>query len=235
MKKGVRIINCARGELIDQEALQRGDGFRESGAARRWTFSRKSRLPPDDPLLAMDNFIATPHIGGSTEEAQEIVGVRIAEQIVEYLQNGVALNAVNMPALTPEQYRTLGPYSKLAERLGNFASYISTGNPQTVRLLYFGKIAELEHASGSQCRAGGRAAAFAGGEGEFDQRHADRRRPRPDRRGTSRQARRAHRFGAPGTRDRYRSDFRRGSGGAGSVRACSRWMEFLAKRRWMAI
>ena len=91
----------------------------------------------------MDNFIGTPHIGGYTEEAQAIVGVRIAEQIVEYLQHGVALNAVNMPALTPEQYRTLGPYSQLAERLGKFASNISTGNPKTVRMLYFGKIAEL--------------------------------------------------------------------------------------------
>jgi D-3-phosphoglycerate dehydrogenase len=68
--------------------------------------------------------------------------VRIAEQIVEYLQNGAALHAVNLPALTPEQYKTLGPYSKLAERMGNFATYISNGNPQAVRLTYFGKIAE---------------------------------------------------------------------------------------------
>ena len=87
--------------------------------------------------------MATPHIGGSTEEAQETVGVRIAQQIVEYLQNGAALHAVNLPALTPEQYKTLGPYGKLAERLGSFASYISTGNPKAVRLVYFGKIAEF--------------------------------------------------------------------------------------------
>jgi D-3-phosphoglycerate dehydrogenase len=62
---------------------------------------------------------------------------------VEYLQNGAALHAVNMPALTSEQYKTLGPYGKLAERLGRFASYISTGNPKAVRLVYFGKIAEF--------------------------------------------------------------------------------------------
>src|SRR5205807_5924242 len=96
----------------------------------------------DDPLLRLDNVVATPHIGGSTEEAQEIVGVRIAGQIVEFLHNGVALNAVNMPALTPEQFRTLGPFGALAERLGSFASHISKGNPRTVRLVYFGKIAE---------------------------------------------------------------------------------------------
>jgi D-3-phosphoglycerate dehydrogenase len=141
MKRGVRIVNCARGELIDQDALREAMTSGKVAGAALDVFEKE---PPsaDDPLLAMENFIATPHIGGSTEEAQETVGVRIAEQIVEYLQNGAALHAVNLPALTPEQYKTLGPYSKLAERLGNFATYISNGNPQAVRLTYFGKIAE---------------------------------------------------------------------------------------------
>jgi len=98
--------------------------------------------PAGYPLFAGGKVLATPHIGGSTEEAQEIVGVRIAEQIVEYLKNGVALNAVNMPALSPEQYRALGPYINMAERLGNFAAHIAAGNPLTVRLAYFGRIAE---------------------------------------------------------------------------------------------
>jgi len=142
MKKGVRIVNCARGELIDEEALKEALASGKVGGAALDVFEKEPPAP-DDPLLGMDNFVATPHIGGSTEEAQEIVGIRIAEQIVEYLQNAVALNAVNMPALTPEQYKTLGPYSHLAERLGNFASYVSTGNPKTVRLVYFGRIAEL--------------------------------------------------------------------------------------------
>jgi len=87
--------------------------------------------------------LATPHIGGSTEEAQEIVGVRIAEQMVEYLQHGVAINAVNMPSLSPEQYKAAAPFIDLAERLGNFAAHLATGNPTTVRLTYFGRIADM--------------------------------------------------------------------------------------------
>src|SRR5581483_11564193 len=86
------------------------------------------------PLFGLDQVLATPHIGGSTEEAQEIVGVRIAEQIVEYISNGVAINAVNMPAMSPEQYKSARPYIDLAERLGNFAGYLSDGNPTAVRL-----------------------------------------------------------------------------------------------------
>jgi D-3-phosphoglycerate dehydrogenase len=77
-----------------------------------------------------------------TEEAQEIVGIRIVEQLVEYLKSGVALNAVNMPALTPEQYRALGPYVDLTERLGVFLSHITPGNPHTIRFVYSGRLAE---------------------------------------------------------------------------------------------
>ena len=91
MKKGVRIINCARGELIDQEALKEALASGKVGGAALDVFEKEPPPDPGDPMLAMDNFIGTPHIGGSTEEAQAIVGVRIAEQIVEYLQHGVAL------------------------------------------------------------------------------------------------------------------------------------------------
>ena len=97
--------------------------------------------PAGYPLLAFDTVVATPHIGGSTEEAQEIVGVRIAEQVVEYLKNGIAVNAVNMPTLTPEQYRSLEPYIHMVERLGIFASYIASGHPKSVRLTYYGRLA----------------------------------------------------------------------------------------------
>src|SRR5579872_5731341 len=125
MKTGVRIVNCARGELIDEGALLEAMRSGKVAGAALDVFENE---PPDaaDPLLALDGFIGTPHIGGSTEEAQETVGIRIAEQVVEYLQNGVAENALNVPALTSDQYRTVGPYITLAERLGSFASHVAT-------------------------------------------------------------------------------------------------------------
>lgn len=142
MKTGVRIVNCARGELIDEEALAEA---MQSGKVAGAALDVFEKEPPDaqNSLLAMDNFVATPHIGGSTEEAQEIVGIRIAEQVADYLRDGIAQNTINMPALTPEQSRTVGPYITLAERLGCFASNIASGNPRAVRLTYYGNIAEL--------------------------------------------------------------------------------------------
>ncbi|HWB86031.1 MAG TPA: phosphoglycerate dehydrogenase [Bryobacteraceae bacterium] len=141
MKKGVRIVNCARGELIDQDALVEALASGKVADAALDVFP-KEPVTAESALLPIESLLATPHIGGSTEEAQEIVGVRIAEQVVEYLKHGVAINAVNMPALSPEQYRALGPYIALAERLGNFASHIAAGNPRTIRFSYYGKIAD---------------------------------------------------------------------------------------------
>jgi D-3-phosphoglycerate dehydrogenase len=141
MKAGVRIVNCARGELIDSDALAQAMAAGKVGGAALDVFSVEPP-PAGFAPFASETVLATPHIGGSTEEAQEIVGVRIAEQMVEYLRHGIAINAVNMPALSPEQYRLLGPYASLAERLGNFAAYIAAGNPRSVRLTYSGKLAE---------------------------------------------------------------------------------------------
>ncbi len=140
MKPGVRIVNCARGELIDAEALQRA---LESGHVAGAALDVFENEPPAEaPLLQVESLVATPHIAGSTEEAQEIVGIRIVEQLIEYLKSGVALNAVNMPAMTAEQYRALGPYVNLAEKLGMFLSHIATGNPHTIRFVYFGRLAD---------------------------------------------------------------------------------------------
>ncbi|MBS1856699.1 MAG: phosphoglycerate dehydrogenase [Acidobacteria bacterium] len=141
MKPGVRIVNCARGELIDENALAEALKSGKVGGAALDVYSVEPP-PADYPPFQFDSVFATPHIGGSTEEAQEIVGVRIAEQVVEYLNSGVAINAVNMPAISPEQYRVLGPYVTLADHLGNFAAHLAGANPRTVSITYCGKIAE---------------------------------------------------------------------------------------------
>jgi D-3-phosphoglycerate dehydrogenase len=141
MKRGVRIVNCARGELVDDTALAEAIQSGKVADAALDVFAAEP-VPAGYPLFATEAVLATPHIGGSTEEAQEIVGVRIAEQVVEYLTNGVAINAVNMPTLSPEQYRAISSYITLSERLGNFASHIASGNPHTVRLTYFGRIGD---------------------------------------------------------------------------------------------
>jgi D-3-phosphoglycerate dehydrogenase len=140
MKPSVRVINCARGELIDEAALKTALETGQIAGAALDVFQKEP--PGDDPLFQLEPVVATPHIAGSTEEAQEIVGIRIAEQLVEYLQAGAALNAVNMPALSVEQYRVLGPYVDLAERLGLFLSHIAIGNAHTIRLSYFGRLAD---------------------------------------------------------------------------------------------
>jgi D-3-phosphoglycerate dehydrogenase / 2-oxoglutarate reductase len=141
MKPGVRIVNCARGELVDEAALAEALASGKVAGAALDVY-RTEPPPADFALFQVEGMLATPHIGGSTEEAQEIVGVRIAEQVVEYLKTGVALNAVNMPSMTRDQFRVLGPYVTLAERLGALAAQLATGNPATVRLVYFGKLAD---------------------------------------------------------------------------------------------
>jgi D-3-phosphoglycerate dehydrogenase / 2-oxoglutarate reductase len=142
MKPGARIVNCARGELVDAGALHEALANGSLAGAALDVFEIEP--PVDDPLFTIPSLVATPHIAGSTEEAQEIVGIRIVEQLVQYLTSGVALNAVNMPAMTVEQFRTLGPWADLSERLGFFVSHITDGNPHLIRLTYSGHIGESD-------------------------------------------------------------------------------------------
>ncbi len=141
MKEGVRIVNCSRGELIDDGALRAALASGRVAGAALDVFAPEPP-PKDSPLLSHDAVVATPHIAGSTEEAQELVGIRIAEQIREYLKNSVVINAVNMPAVTAEEFRRLRPYVQLATRLGRFVAQIASGSPQRVRLAYSGKLAD---------------------------------------------------------------------------------------------
>ena len=142
MKKGVRIVNCARGELVDEAALAAGLESKRLGGAAIDVFHEEP--PKNSPLLALENVIATPHIGGSTNEAQEAVGVQIASQVREYLKRGVIQNAVNMPSLDDQQYATMRPYLALSEKLGAFLANVApgTGTPQEISLRYSGRLAE---------------------------------------------------------------------------------------------
>jgi len=138
MKDGVRLVNCARGELIDPEALEAALASGKVAGAALDVFAQEP--PTSSPLLAHENVIATPHIGGSTEEAQETVGVRIAEQVRDYLNSGVVTNAVNMPSISAEQYGKLRPYLDLASRLGSFVAQIATARPRRVTITYAGNL-----------------------------------------------------------------------------------------------
>ena len=118
MKKGVRIINCARGELVDDAALVAALKSGQVAGAALDVFAVEP--PKDSPYFELDNVILTPHIAGSTAEAQEAVGIQIAMQVREYLKLGVVQNAVNLPSLSHEEYVQLAPYIDLAGRLGSF-------------------------------------------------------------------------------------------------------------------
>jgi D-3-phosphoglycerate dehydrogenase / 2-oxoglutarate reductase len=142
MKKGVRIINCARGELIEDaallEALKSGQ---VAGAALDVFVEEPAR---DSPYATLENVILTPHIAGSTAEAQEAVGIQIARQVSDYLKLGVVQNAVNLPSLSHEEYVALAPYIDLAGRLGSFLAQTGKGGIEAIHLVYGGALAEAK-------------------------------------------------------------------------------------------
>jgi len=146
MKKGVRIINCARGELIDDAALVEALKSGQVAGAALDVFA--SEPLKDSPYAALDNVILTPHIAGSTAEAQEAVGIQIAMQVREYLKLGVVQNAINLPSLSHEEYVQLAPYIDLAGRLGSFLAQAGKGGGkvgfEAINLVYGGTLAEAK-------------------------------------------------------------------------------------------
>ncbi len=140
MKDGVRIVNCARGELLRSADLDQALADGKVGGAALDVF--ETEPPGESPLFRHPNVIATPHIGGSTEEAQELVGIRIAEQVRDYLLNGVVMSAVNTPSVSAEQHAELAPFLTLAERLGSFTAQIADGRLVRVKLTYSGSFGE---------------------------------------------------------------------------------------------
>ncbi len=141
MKTGARIINAARGELVDESALAAAIKSGKLGGAAVDVFNEEP--PKNSPLIGLANVIGTPHVAGSTTEAQEEVGTQVAVQIRDYLAEGIIRNAVNLPALSPDQYRRVRPYLELAERLGSLVSQLSASRPARIRIRYTGEAAEV--------------------------------------------------------------------------------------------
>jgi D-3-phosphoglycerate dehydrogenase len=142
MKDGVRILNCARGGIVNEKDLY--DAL-ASGKVAAAAFDVFEKEPPENhPLLTLDNFIATPHLGASTKEAQENVAVAVAEQIVDYLIAGTVRNAVNVPSVPADQLPSLSPYINLAERMGLFITQIAEGGLTQVTVEYTGDVSNLK-------------------------------------------------------------------------------------------
>ena len=140
-KRGVRIINCARGGLVDEVALRAAlDSGQVAGAAFD-VFSVEPAL--ENPLFGHPNVVCTPHLGASTMEAQENVALQIAEQMSDYLLRGAISNAVNFPSITAEEAPKLKPFIKLAEQLGSFAGQVTESSLKSVKLMYEWHVAAM--------------------------------------------------------------------------------------------
>src|SRR6266704_1579808 len=142
-KRGVRIINCARGGLIDETALANALQDRYVAAAALDVFEIEP-LPDDSPLRVAPNLILTPHLGASTAEAQESVGIEIAQSIRAALLEGTIRNAVNMPNLDARTLAIIGPHLRFGEKLGRFLSQIAPRRAETLNINYSGKVNEVD-------------------------------------------------------------------------------------------
>ena len=140
-KKGVRIVNCARGGLVDEEALAEA---LKSGHVAGAGFDVFSVEPAtENPLFNLPNVVCTPHLGAATTEAQENVALQVAEQMADYLLTGAVQNALNMPSVTAEEAKVMGPWIKLAEHLGNFIGQMTDEPIKAINILYDGSVAEM--------------------------------------------------------------------------------------------
>ncbi len=140
MKRGARLINCARGGLVDEEALLAALESGEVGGAALDVF--EAEPPEDRRLVDHPKVVATPHLGASTREAQVRVGTEIAEKIRDYLQSGLILDAVNFPSMDREASAKLAPAMDLASRLGSFIGQIAEGGFKRLEVRTFGSMAE---------------------------------------------------------------------------------------------
>lgn len=142
-KPGVRVINCARGGLVVETDIK---AALESGHVAGAAFDVFAEEPAtDNPLFGMDNVIATPHLGASTNEAQENVALQVAEQMADFLLNGAVTNSLNMPAVSAEEAPRLKPYMALVEQMGSFAGQASRSAISKIDICYEGAAADLNY------------------------------------------------------------------------------------------
>ena len=171
MKKGVRIINCARGGLVDEAALRAAlDSGHVAGAAFDVFIEEPATA---NPLFGHPNVVCTPHLGAATTEAQENVALQVAEQMSDYLLRGAISNAVNFPSITAEEAPRLKPFIALAEKLGSFAGQLTETGITKVQLAYEGAVAQHEHQGADL--GGDRRPAAADAAGRQRRLRADRR------------------------------------------------------------
>src|SRR6184192_3398190 len=142
-KRGVRIINCARGGLIDEDVLAAALQDRHVAGAALDVFETEP-LPPDSPLRGAPNLVLTPHLGASTAEAQESVGIEIAHSIRAALLEGTIRNSVNMPNLDAKTLAVIGPHLRFGEKLGKFLSQIAPRRAEVLNINYSGKVNEVD-------------------------------------------------------------------------------------------
>jgi len=143
MKKDAMFIDCARGGVCDEAALYKALVDKEIAGAALDVFEKEPTNLENCPMLALNNFICTPHLGASTTEAQENVALTIAEQVADYLNTGVIANAINVPSVSGDVLAQVGPYITLGEMLGSLHMQIAKGSVQDVSIEYSGELADM--------------------------------------------------------------------------------------------
>ncbi|NBB98859.1 MAG: phosphoglycerate dehydrogenase [Alphaproteobacteria bacterium] len=140
-KKGVRIVNCARGGLVEEAAL--AEAIKSGHVAGAGFDVFETEPATDSPLFNLPGVVVTPHLGAATTEAQENVALQVAEQMSDYLLTGAVQNALNMPSVTAEEARVMGPWLKLAGHLGAFAGQLTDEPIKAINILYDGTVTEM--------------------------------------------------------------------------------------------